>query len=72
MPLTYTAARVLVGHCPDCKNVLVVFNDHESWPLVGCQCGWQGDTLSLDTRTRYENDGSVSELTFADDRPHRA
>jgi hypothetical protein len=52
--ITYSASRVLVGHCPDCAAVLVVFNDNESWPLVGCSCGWTGDTLSIAHRVRYE------------------
>lgn len=52
--LTYTAKRVLMGHCPDCGNVVVVFNDYESWPLIACTCGWTGDTLSILNRRRLE------------------
>lgn len=44
---TYTASRVLAGHCPDCGLVLVVFNDGQTWPLVGCTCGWKGGTSEL-------------------------
>lgn len=44
---TYSASRVLVGKCPDCQRVLVVFNDGESWPLVACACGWQGGTTEF-------------------------
>jgi hypothetical protein len=57
--LTYSAERVLICHCPDCAAVLVVFNDHESWPLVACACGWQGDTLSVDHHTRFEGRGVI-------------
>lgn len=45
--LTYSAERVIVGHCPECNAVLVVFNDHESWPLVACACGWRGATSEV-------------------------
>lgn len=44
---TYSAERVIVGHCPECNAVLVVFNDNESWPLVGCACGWRGGTTEV-------------------------
>jgi hypothetical protein len=40
--VTYTAARVLAGNCPECHRVLVVFNDGESWPSIACICGWRG------------------------------
>lgn len=45
--LTFSARRVLVGSCPSCEAPLVVFNDNESWPLVGCGCGWHGDVPSV-------------------------
>ena len=51
---TYTAERVLVGNCPECGRVCVVFNDRETWPVVACPCGWRADTLSLDNRHRIE------------------
>lgn len=44
---TYSASRVLAGHCPECGKVLVVFNDGESWPLVACSCGWRGATTEF-------------------------
>lgn len=53
---TRSAERVIVGHCPECDAVLVVFNDHESWPLVGCKCGWTGATAEF-VSTRFESGG---------------
>lgn len=50
---TWSAERVIVGNCPDCTAPLVVFNDHESWPLVACKCGWRGATTEFDS-ARYE------------------
>lgn len=43
----YSAARVLIGNCPQCERVLVVLNDGESWPLVYCPCGWCDATTAL-------------------------
>lgn len=34
--------RAIVGLCPTCGLVLLVGNDHETWPLVRCDCGWAG------------------------------
>lgn len=53
---TYQAARVIVGHCPECMRVVVVFNNFESWPLVTCTCGWQGQTTDVRNRVRAERD----------------
>ena len=52
--------RVIVGHCPSCLRVLVVCNDGESWPLVGCECSWTGPTTSVVNRVRYENQGRIA------------
>lgn len=65
--MTYTADRVLVGHCPspDCEPFggapLVVFNDRESWPLVACPCGWSGPTDALVNRVRLDRGWKVSD-----------
>lgn len=56
--LTYSASRVLVGPCPACHTPLVVFNDGESWPLVGCPCGWRGGTTDL-TTVRFDRHEGV-------------
>lgn len=72
--MTYTANRVLVGHCPnpDCGageapwsggpgRPLVVFNDGGSWPIVGCLCGWSGPTTELVNRYRLDAGWLVSD-----------
>lgn len=51
---THQPARVIAGHCPSCGEVVVVFNNHETWPLVQCRCGWQGATTSVYNRIRLE------------------
>lgn len=53
---TRQPARVLVGHCKSCGDVLVVENNFETWPLVYCRCGWVGATTDMQNRVRYEND----------------
>ena len=51
------ADRVIVGFCPDCKRVVVVMNNHETWPLVPCTCGWEGATTDISNRTRFVRGG---------------
>lgn len=46
-------ARVIVGHCPDCSQVLVVENNFEGWPWIECRCGWGGDTQEVANRVRF-------------------
>lgn len=58
---THTATRVVVGHCPDCGRVVVVFNNLESWPLAVCSCGWHGAMTEIHNATRYEQ-GIVDRL----------
>ena len=50
-------ARVIVGHCPECRKVLVVANDYEVWPLVRCACEWAGGADEIANRARYERQG---------------
>lgn len=56
---TYQPARVIVGHCPECKNTVVIFNDYETWPLVRCKCGWSGATTDIDNHIRLEREGKL-------------
>lgn len=51
---THQPDRVLTGRCPECRRVVVVFNNHESWPLVECRCGWTGATTQVDARHRLD------------------
>lgn len=51
--------RVLLGHCPECKRVVVVENNLETWPLVECACGWAGSTQDVEHRQRYDRGGYV-------------
>lgn len=55
----YQPARVIVGHCPECKEVIVILNNYGVWPYVVCKCGWTGDTLAIENRVRYERQGKV-------------
>lgn len=72
-PNVLTAARIIVGHCPnpECGPwgglPIVVLNNHETWPLVTCRCGWAGDTTQLVNRYRLDTGWLVS----ADDGPER-
>lgn len=50
----YQPERVLVGACPACGRLLVIHNDHEVWPWITCACGWEGDTFSVESGTRYD------------------
>lgn len=60
---THQPARVIVGHCPDCKRVVVVFNNHEVWPLVVCHgCGWHGATTAILHHTRLEQGGQIFDV----------
>lgn len=67
--LTYTAERILVGHCPspDCRpfggQPLAVFNDRGTWPLVACPCGWRGQTTELVNIRRLDQGWRVSDET---------
>lgn len=54
MSETLQPERVLVGNCPECDRVCVVFNNHEGWPLVACSCNWRGTTTELANRARRE------------------
>lgn len=54
---THQPQRVIAGHCPTCRSVVVVFNNFETWPLVECRCGWAGGTTEIDNHTRLEADG---------------
>lgn len=54
-------ARVIVGHCPACRAVLVIENNYEVWPYIRCGgCEWHGDTLAVANSVRYERDGVVA------------
>jgi hypothetical protein len=53
--------RVIVGHCPECGEVLVIENGGEVWPYVDCVCGWGGTTQEVANRARYERGGYVSD-----------
>lgn len=59
---TVQAARVNVGHCPECRAVVVVLNDYETWPLVYCACGWVGPTTAIDNKTRFERGGVIFDV----------
>lgn len=59
---THQPERVIVGHCPSCNRVLVLFNNHEVWSLFKCQCGWYGNTMSIKNRTRLENGGKIFDV----------
>lgn len=59
---TYQPARVIAGHCPECKRVVVVFNNHEVWALVKCDCGWAGATTQILNHTRLERDGKIFDV----------
>jgi hypothetical protein len=59
---THQPERVISGHCPDCRRVAVVFNNHEAWPAVRCVCGWAGATTGLDHLVRLENGGRIIDL----------
>ena len=59
-------ARVIVGHCPECRAVLVIENNYEVWPYVECSCGWHGDTQAVDNRARYERGGKVIDVYHPD------
>lgn len=63
---TRQPARVLVGHCPECRDALVVENNYEVWPLVYCRCGWVGPTTDVENRARYENFGYVADAYHPD------
>ncbi len=56
---THQPARVIAGHCPKCSEVVVVFNNHESWPPVVCKCGWGGGTNQVMHYIRLERAGVV-------------
>lgn len=64
------AERIIVGHCPspECGphggQPIAVLNNHETWPLVECPCGWVGDTTQLVNRVRFDRGWRVS-----DERP---
>lgn len=49
----HTPARAVVGLCPSCGQVLVVTNNHETWPLVECTCEWRGGTTELAEHRYY-------------------
>lgn len=51
---THQPERVIAGNCPACGRLCVVFNNHESWPLVDCTCGWSGPTTSVLNHTRLD------------------
>lgn len=46
--------RVRVGHCPKCGEVIVVMNNHEAWPMVRCNCGWEAPTSNWPGSIRLE------------------
>lgn len=53
--------RAIMGHCPDCKRVIIVENNREVWPLVECECGWTGGIPGVINRIRMERGGRVGE-----------
>lgn len=56
---THQPRRVIAGHCPKCLQVVVIFNNHEVWPLVHCKCGWAGATTAIHNHTRLETHGVI-------------
>lgn len=52
--------RVIVGHCPQCGEVVVVKNEGGSWPYVTCTCDWSGTTTQIANRVRFERGGEVT------------
>ena len=46
--------RAVIGNCPECTRVIIVLNDHETWPLAVCRCGWKDGITAIVNRTRYE------------------
>ena len=57
---THQPARVVVGHCPECHEVIVIFNNYEVWPPAVCKCGWGGATTSIEHYARFERGGVES------------
>lgn len=51
---THQPERAITGNCPACGRLCIVFNNHESWPLVECACAWHGPTTSLLNHARAE------------------
>jgi endogenous inhibitor of DNA gyrase (YacG/DUF329 family) len=58
---TEQPARILVGHCPQCGDPVLIQNNFEMWPLVYCRCGFVGDTWSIVNRVRIENYWQISD-----------
>lgn len=56
---THQPERLLAGRCPDCRRLVVVFNNYESWPLVACECGWEGPTGDVAERIRIDRHGTA-------------
>lgn len=59
---THQPSRIIVGHCPECKEVVVLFNNYEVWPLFKCKCGWKGSTDAVDNKTRLERGGKIFDV----------
>lgn len=59
---THQPSRVLTGHCPECRRVVVLFNNYEVWPLIKCECGWRGATDRIDNSTRLERGGVIFDV----------
>lgn len=57
---THQPERAIIGHCPRCQRVVIIFNNHEVWSYVRCACGWHGDTSAIANRERYERGGIVT------------
>jgi len=63
---TQQPERAIVGHCPECARVVILCNNHESWPLVVCHCGWEGGTDGIVNRVRVENGGRIVDQQHSD------
>lgn len=68
---THQPERVIVGHCPTCERVVVLFNNRETWALVVCACGWAGDTTSVKNRQRLDRGGYIEGDPAVDERSAR-
>lgn len=65
---THQPARVVVGHCPKCLEVCVIFNNYEAWPPFVCKCGQGGATTQLLNKVRHERKGVITDIYHPSER----